>query len=770
MKKSNSKKPVHKPVSKPTPVKPTPKPVKKTTSKLPKVQQTKPATVSTADTVTCPRCKQPVATTNGRYEYHRKPNGITCGNSGERVVEPGVPSSQLGKSFVAKEDGGTGPSKSSVSTEDKQGSDPTSLGPKNTKKGTAKSPTPPKKVGTGPTTDTTAQVDGQCSAPKSKMEPATAPSVSSSALSGDKEQPSKSMAEGEQRPDPTIHTKTQTTPARVSSVKPKDPGVNPVPDTSPLSATLKELVQPTDNAPHVEVQALAGTGKTTTVVEGMAVVKGVGTTITPSGQQAAVWEQMRLGRSDSIRFCAFGNAIASTLEIKLEERGLNRLGCEASTLHKLGFAAFRKQFGYRKPSSWAVQTVIGELMGSDVRQLKKEPGRAAVIKAIDELVSYCKQGLADPTPENLDLLATHFDVDLNGSRGEVYDLVPKVLEACKKPRNEISFDDMIWLPVTLGLPVPKADVLIIDESQDLNRMQQELAYKAGHRIIYVGDRHQAIFGFAGADAQSMESMRNTLACTGAEYDMPCGEGVPCRGVVTLPLTVTRRCGRAIVEEARRYVPEYEAHESNPDGLVREERYPYRGKDKPPLPWEQTYAPQVQGGDFVLCRTNAPLVNQCFSFLKRKIRANILGRKIGEGLVTLVNKLDAATVPQLVGKLSDWLAMETAKEEAKRTPSETRIGLLQDKHDCILAFTEGSDTVEKVMDVIGDVFTDDKDSKAVTFSSIHKAKGQEAQRVFYLQPPGAGPREDKMQDWEYQQERNLKYVAVTRSINELVYVY
>lgn len=38
-----------------------------------------------------------------------------------------------------------------------------------------------------------------------------------------------------------------------------------------------------------------------------------------------------------------------------------------------------------------------------------------------------------------------------------------------------------------------------------------------------------------------------------------------RGCAILPLTVTRRCGKAIVKEANKIVPDFKAHESNPEG-------------------------------------------------------------------------------------------------------------------------------------------------------------------------------------------------------------
>ena len=210
------------------------------------------------------------------------------------------------------------------------------------------------------------------------------------------------------------------------------------------------------------------------------------------------------------------------------------------------------------------------------------------------------------------------------------------------------------------------------------------------------------------------------------------------------------------------MPEFEAHEQNPEGRIGSAVLRRKGSVEP------DYGAQVRDGDFVLCRLNAPLVSQCFRFLKEGRKATIQGRDIGQGLISTVKKLcnggDGAAV--LVGKLSDWLAAETQKENAKRLPSENKIQALQDRHDCLMCFADGCATVDDVVAKINRVFTDAKDQPGIRLSSIHRAKGLEARRVFVIVKR---LREDKMQAWELEQEDNLRYVSCTRAIEELVYV-
>lgn len=563
---------------------------------------------------------------------------------------------------------------------------------------------------------------------------------------------------------------TKSPPAWSDSPLPSSPvaaDAEPAKPRVTLAGKLAEKkAEPVDTSPHIQVPALAGTGKTTSMVQGLIKIKGSTPSIKPSPQQEAIWEALAVGKSDSVRFSAFNTAITAEACHKLQEAGLTAKGVEGKGIHALGLRSLTSAFPELRKfnldnAKWVSRDVIAEVLGSNWHDLRKVSGMLPTMNAIDELVSYCKQTLTDPTPEGLDWLTSHYDVEMEGAdRRRVYETVPEVLKQSLNPKGRFNYDDMIWLTVKLELPVQKVDLQIIDESQDLNRMQQELMYRAGHRIVFVGDRYQAIYGFSGADAESMDRMQETL--TASE-----------RRLVTLPLTVTRRCGKAIVEEARKYVPEYEAHESNPSGRIDRQRWSWTGSSREgnrrEVPWDQSYRKHVKPGAMVLCRVNAPLVSECFAFLAAGVKASIQGRKIGEGLVSLLKSSGAITVPQLVGWLGDWLAKEQSVENAKRNPSESKLDNLQDKHDCLLAFCGGLSTVDQVTAKINLVFTDSRDNPGVRFSSGHKSKGLEADSVHILQPPGIGPRTDRMQRWELEQEDNLRYVMTTRAIHELTYV-
>jgi superfamily I DNA/RNA helicase len=68
-----------------------------------------------------------------------------------------------------------------------------------------------------------------------------------------------------------------------------------------------------------------------------------------------------------------------------------------------------------------------------------------------------------------------------------------------------------------------------------------------------------------------------------------------------------------------------------------------------------------------------------------------------------------------------------------------------------------------------MFNDTRLPNAVTFSTAHKSKGLEADRVLILLPDKLPLTWKGQQPWEFEQEMNLKYVALTRAKKELVFV-
>jgi len=618
--------------------------------------------------------------------------------------------------------------------------------------------------------------------------------------------------EGEHCSDPTVVVAAGSTP--VTSVAPR----SIAPSGSGLAARLIQRQTETDTAPHIVVKALAGTGKTFTQIVGvawafgqsiwpeivheMAIRRGADPEtfeVIPSPQQQAVWDSLALsaGKVRTVTYCAFNKSIVTEFG---EQWGwlvtmLQRVGVtlQFATVNSLGSKAMYKAFGRLDVKTGHVENLIAEELGRDIWELRRDKGMQGVLSATDELVGLCKLTLAgwseadgfdsaDVTEEVLDEIVAQYDVEIGEAKQRAYSLVPKVLERCLdvKRNRVIDFNDQNWIPVVLNLPVDRVGLLLIDEGQDLPRCKQEFGRRAGSRVGLVGDVNQAIYHFAGADSDSIPRMERLLGVT-----------------EPLSLTQTRRCGKAIVAEARKIVAEFEAHESNCDGSVRE--MPYKGAG--------SYHSAVEDGDMVICRTNAPLVSQALHFLKAGRKVVLRGRDFGGQLLSFVKKMEAKDPADLIAKVEVWAASERKKENAKRNPSEGRLMAIDDRQDCVSAFCDGAKTTQDVIDKIDLVFagkscprckkhfnesldtcpeyhcktipnpvTGWKEGpkllrpEGILFSSIHRAKGLESGRVFFLMPKGgecphpmAKTAEQKRQEW------NCLYIGITRAIRELVYV-
>jgi superfamily I DNA/RNA helicase len=92
----------------------------------------------------------------------------------------------------------------------------------------------------------------------------------------------------------------------------------------------------------------------------------------------------------------------------------------------------------------------------------------------------------------------------------------------------------------------------------------------------------------------------------------------------------------------------------------------------------------------------------------------------------------------------------------------------DRMNCILTIGENVSKLDDVKAYIQQIFSDDKINNAVTLSTAHKSKGLESDRVVILLPEKLPLTWKHQLDWQYQQELNLKYVALTRAKKELVF--
>lgn len=466
------------------------------------------------------------------------------------------------------------------------------------------------------------------------------------------------------------------------------------------------------------VRARAGTGKTTTIIAGVA-----------------------LAPEQRILLAAFNKEI----QLELEKR-IDSTRTKAQTLHSLGFAYVRRMTssvrisddGERKRSLTARAC---ETMGI-------EPPRP-VMRLINDLHSKGRDvdpwmALAsdDDGLEAMIEFASRFDL-LPGEEVEAKGFTTAVvaraallaMRYAKEPTSSIDFADMIFLPIVNDWVAPRFDLVVVDEAQDMTIAQLTLAVGActrNGRICVVGDDRQAIYAFRGADAGALDRLKASLAAA------------------ELGLTTTYRCGKKIVELARTIVPDYRAPENAHEGEIVD------------LPFAKAIA-QAAPGDFVLSRKNAPLIRVCLDLLKRNVPATVRGKDIGAGIVALIERLNVDSLRALPSALARWSLRECerAREKLSEEAAEERCAVVLDQAAVVVALNENATTLDDLYRRCDQLFSDKGSASQVTCSSVHKAKGLEADNVYMLM--------STFRNDDSIEEQNIRYVAITRAKKRLVLV-
>lgn len=244
--------------------------------------------------------------------------------------------------------------------------------------------------------------------------------------------------------------------------------------------------------------------------------------------------------------------------------------------------------------------------------------------------------------------------------------------------------------------------------------------------------HNSIYGFRGADSGSLDRLK---------HELEAGE---------LSLTTTYRCCQAVVRRAQTLVPDIVAGDGNPEGQIdacsHEELL---DKAEPP--------------QFILSRLNAPLVSITLQLLRRKKRARMAGRDIGAGIQTIVRKLgvyEKSPIEDMLTKLNSW-----ESKTCTRLASYGQVALIdrcRDQAAMIRALAEDAEDMGDLTNRVDWLFTDENTAKQILCSSVHKAKGLEANRVYILQ-------ESLYRRGVTPEEQNIEYVAITRAKSHLTLV-
>ena len=494
-------------------------------------------------------------------------------------------------------------------------------------------------------------------------------------------------------------------------------------------AILKEAVE---GDKHLAVVACPGSGKTTTLIEAGA----------------------RIDPARSVLFAAFGREIARVLRDRAT-RG------NVKTIHGEGLTTLYRELDQRQEPKvdedktfdlvrgvvapevvkrlggesadriaalvFAVRTAKDVLAGLPlVQRLNARPWRTR-----EELRDFDLSRVSTEEIAPLTDLVARFRIETAPSDPDALHLfgltVLRLLAGSMRKIDVFDYADMCWLPVARNLAPQTYDDVLVDEWQDLSPSQNALVMrmlKPASRLIAVGDPNQAIYQWRGAHVRAFDDL------------------VSVHGARTMPLPISYRCPRRVVELAWQVNEDIEIAPNAIDGVVR---------DAP----RSEILTGARAGDMILSRYNAPLIALALALHRRKVPSFVLGETIGEELAKFASRFHAPTKEEARAKLMRWWEREV--EERAKAKVQRSIADLEDRRSTVLALLDDGAS-DDLAYRLRQVFRIVRGDKRIVLSSTHQAKGLEADRVWML---------EDTYDFDGIESRNLWYVAITRAKKELV---
>lgn len=490
---------------------------------------------------------------------------------------------------------------------------------------------------------------------------------------------------------------------------------------SPYQEKIFEFIQHGNG--NAVISAKAGSGKTKTCVEAMKLINP----------------------KNKVMFLAFNKSIAEELSNKLKDYK----NVSVRTSHSLGFAMIKRNVegeveldeykyrGYLKSHLEELSTINN-----------KRVTRSQLLTYIDnitELINFARYNLAQ-TPNEVKELSKKYDIPI---LFDECDVVIKVLEWGKSELNRVDFTDMVWLPVECDMS-PKGfqkDFIFIDECQDQSLMSIQLflkCFKRGTRFIAVGDKKQQINSFSGSSEEAFDYLTTYPKTT--LFDLP----------------ICYRCPQKVVELAQTLVADIKPKDDAISGEV----------------VDNCLTSFLKSGDMVICRSKAPLVKVYTKLLSKGVPCYIKGNEYGTSLKKTVSEIDKDELNvslkedgvfiRLYDNLFDIRnsLMDNNGMDYQDATLSSYVSNMYDMIKTLEILAHNCKTKDELLCQIDKMFNES--NGGVILSTIHKAKGLEADNVYIL-CNSSMPSKLAKKDWEKDAEKNLIYVAYTRAKKKLGFI-
>ena len=416
------------------------------------------------------------------------------------------------------------------------------------------------------------------------------------------------------------------------------------------------------------IQAVAGSGKTTTIVESLRFL--------PTSQSSV--------------FLAFNKSIADTLAQRAPSH------VDVRTLHSLGFRFIKRRYPNIELDKDKMDHILDNLLGEDDKY-----ARGSALK----LYSLCVNNDLPLDRHSIEEIADYYGLELPEAPEYYHHLLGRMETESRKLYEigkSVSFDDLILRPAWDRTLCGYYDNILVDEVQDLNRIQIRFILNCADiktsMVIGVGDRAQSIYGFRGADSEAMDVLKQKL------------------NAEELPLSVCFRCPTSHITMAQNYVPQITARPGAPLGNI----------------WsinEPKLLDKVEKEDLVICRLNAPLLPSAFKRIRMKKPAYVKGKDIAGSIVSLLQKEKGKDNETAIDHIVEVTNRKVDKLTQQNKLGQAAFAM--DVGECAVYFLqlEWCPTVEAAIQAVGTLFQDA--GNGIVLSSIHKAKGLEAGCTFII---------------------------------------
>jgi len=479
-------------------------------------------------------------------------------------------------------------------------------------------------------------------------------------------------------------------------------------------AIYQQVITTTNN---IAISATAGSGKTTTLVE---IAK-----LLPYGKR--------------VLFAAFNKHIVNELKDRLPA------GTDCFTMHSIGCKAIFNHYNTASISD-NKQIRIIEPYFSDVKP-KEKWGK---IYEVDKLMRLARATMTKANREEFNKLIDTYALDIEEKNVEIAIKALRELYRQNEERGTGSFTmdfmDMIeHCVLNQDVRMPQYDYILLDEAQDFSKLDHlfidRLVRPIKGRRFIVGDKNQAIYSFRGSDPHSFETLINKP------------------NTVSLPLSISYRCAKSIVEEARKVYTDIESFEGNEEGEVIK-----KGKVE-----------SIEEGDMVVCRNTRPLIELFFMLVGMGKKAYVLGKDMEKGLLVMLSEFygEDSTIDKIdqlqnhIDKIDNTLkqrGVTNPKKHLKYIAIEEKISILR------LLFSKFT-TISQVESFIMETF-DDEERSGIKLMTIHKSKGLECDNVYLIETFEGKkliPSQYAVTKDQLTQENNLRFVATTRAKKKFVYL-